>query len=109
MALGAAVAAAGSLAAALLPVTGLVLVAIAAVGLGTAAGAPLLLSLAGRAVPASEAGAAVGTVTTVGYLGFVVAPAAVGGLAGATTLPVALAAVAGAALALAAGTLLSRT
>jgi predicted MFS family arabinose efflux permease len=105
VALGAAVAAAGSVAAALLPVTWLVLVAIAAVGLGTAAGAPLLLSMAGRAVPPSQAGAAVGTVTTVGYLGFVVAPAAVGGLAGATTLPIALAAVAGVAVALAGGTL----
>jgi hypothetical protein len=51
-----------------------------------------------------QAGAAVGTVTTLGYLGFVVAPAAVGGLAGATTLPVALAAVALSAVALAGGT-----
>lgn len=103
VALGAAVAAAGSAAAAVLPATWLVLVAIAAVGLGTAAGAPLLLSMAGRAVPMDQAGAAVGTVTTVGYLGFVIAPAAIGGLAAATTLPIALAAVALAAGALAGG------
>lgn len=104
VALGAAVAAAASVAAALLPVTALVIVAIAFAGLGTSAGAPLLLSLAGRSVPVHHAGAAVGTVTTVGYLGFVVAPAAVGGLAGATTLPVALAAVGLVAVALAGGT-----
>lgn len=104
VALGAIVAAGASVAAALIPATALVIVAIAFAGLGTAAGAPLLLSLAGRSVPLHQAGAAVGTVTTVGYLGFVVAPAAVGGLAGATTLPVALAAVALVALALAGGT-----
>jgi hypothetical protein len=104
VALGAVVAAGASVAAALLPVTALVIVAIAFAGLGTAAGAPLLLSIAGRSVPVRQAGAAVGTVTTLGYLGFVVAPAAVGGLAGATTLPVALAAVALVAVALAGGT-----
>lgn len=104
VALGAMVAAVASVVAALVPVTALVIVAIAFAGLGTAAAAPLLLSLAGRSVPLRQAGAAVGTVTTVGYLGFVVAPAAVGGLAGATTLPVALAAVAVVAVALAGGT-----
>lgn len=104
VALGAVVAALATVAAALVPNTALVIVAIAFAGLGTAAGAPLLLSLAGRAVAVHQAGGAVGTVTTVGYLGFVVAPAAVGGLAGATTLPVALAAVALVALALAGGT-----
>jgi MFS family permease len=103
VAIGALVAAAGSVAAALVPVTGLVILAIAVCGLGTAAGAPLLLSLAGRSGPPAQAGAAVGTVTTVGYLGFVVAPAAIGGLAGASTLPIALAAVAVVAAALAAG------
>jgi predicted MFS family arabinose efflux permease len=104
VAAGALLAAVATVAAALIPNTAVVLVAIAFAGLGTAAGAPLLLSLAGRSVPLRQAGAAVGTVTTVGYLGFVVAPAAVGGLAGATTLPVALAAVSFVALALAAGT-----
>lgn len=103
VALGAAVAAIATVCAALIPNTVLVIIAIAFAGLGTAAGAPLLLSVAGRSVPLRQAGAAVGTVTTVGYLGFVVAPAAVGGLAGATTLPIALAAVAVAAVALAGG------
>lgn len=104
VALGALVAAGASVAAALVPVTALVIVAIAFAGLGTAAGAPLLLSLAGRSASLHQAGAAVGTVTTVGYLGFVVAPAVVGGLAGATTLPIALAAMALVAVALAGGT-----
>ncbi len=45
VALGALVAAVASVAAALVPVTALVIVAIAFAGLGTAAGAPLLLSL----------------------------------------------------------------
>jgi hypothetical protein len=44
-----------------------------------------------------------GTVTTIGYLGFVLAPAIVGGLAEATTLPTALAFVTVAAAALAVG------
>jgi MFS family permease len=100
---GAAAAAAGSVAAAIAPWTGAVLAAIALAGLGTATCAPSLLGIAGRAVPADRRGAAVGTVTTVGYLGFVLAPALVGGLAGATTLPTALAAVAVAAAVLAAG------
>ena len=87
MATGALVAAAGSVAAALLPGSALVIAANALVGLGTAAGAPLLISVAGRSASPSETGAAVGTVTTVGYLGFVVAPAAIGRLAAASTLP----------------------
>jgi MFS family permease len=90
---GAVVAVAGTVAAALVPWAPLVLAGIAVAGLGTAACAPSLLSLAGRSVPLRSAGAAVGTVTTVGYLGFVVAPAMIGGLARATTLPTALAAV----------------
>ncbi|MDP1805359.1 MAG: hypothetical protein Q8K72_09350, partial [Acidimicrobiales bacterium] len=104
VALGALVAAGASVAAALVPVIALVIVAIAFAGLGTSAAAPLLLSLAGRSASLHQAGAAVGTVTTVGYLGFVVAPAVVGGLAGATTLPIALAAMALVAVALAGGT-----
>ena len=100
---GALLAALASALAALSPVTGVVVGAVALAGLGTAACAPSLFSLAGRSAPPHLSGAAVGTVTTVGYLGFVLAPAMVGGLARATTLPTALAAVAVPALALAAG------
>jgi MFS family permease len=100
---GAVVAALATVGAALAPLTALVLGGIALAGLGTAACAPSLFRLAGAAVPSHLTGAAVGTVTTVGYLGFVIAPALVGGLAGALTLPTALAVVSVAALALAAG------
>jgi hypothetical protein len=100
---GAALAALGTAGAALVPVTALVLGFIALAGLGTAACAPSLIRLAGTAVPGRQTGAAVGTVTTIGYLGFVFAPALVGGLAGETTLPTALAAVGLAAVALAIG------
>ena len=78
---GASLAAAGTVLAALAPATVGVLVGIAAAGLGTAACAPLLLGLAGRVGRDAHRGAAVGTVTTLGYLGFVVSPAAVGGAA----------------------------
>ena len=100
---GALLAAIGTVTGALTPVTPVVLGAIALAGLGTAACAPSLLSLAGRAAPVHLSGAAVGTVTTVGYLGFVLAPALVGGLARLSTLPTALAAIAVPAVALAAG------
>jgi MFS family permease len=69
------------------------LLGIAAAGIGTAVLAPTLLRTAGLAGDASLRGAAVGSVITIGYLGFVVGPAVVGGLATATTLPVALAVV----------------
>ena len=97
------VAALATAGAALAPLTPLVLAGIALAGLGTAACAPSLFRLAGGAVPSHLTGAAIGTVTTVGYLGFVIAPALVGRLAGALTLPTALAVVSVAALALAAG------
>ena len=100
---GAALAAAATVAAAVIPATSFVLGSIALAGLGTAACAPSLLRLAGRAVPEPVTGAAVGTVTTIGYLGFVIAPAMVGGLAAATTLPIALALVSVAAVTLAIG------
>jgi len=80
-----------TVAAALAPSTPVVLVGIAFAGIGTAAAAPSLVRLAGRAVDPASRGAAVGTVTTIGYLGFVLAPALVGAMAGAASLPVALA------------------
>lgn len=55
--------------------------------------APTLIGLAGRADP-DVRGAATGTVITIAYLGFVLGPAAVGLVAGATTLPIALTGVA---------------
>jgi MFS family permease len=100
---GAMVAAAGTLLAALAPSTGAVFAGIVAAGLGTAICAPILFGLAGAGVDAERRGGAIGTVATLGYLGFVLAPAAVGLLASALTLPAALAMVALAAVGLAVG------
>ena len=100
---GALVATGGTLLGAAAPSTALVLIGIALAGLGTGVCAPVLFGLAGRSVPAPSRGAAVGTVTTIGYLGFVLAPVFIGQLAGATTLPWALAAVAVVSLGLAVG------
>jgi MFS family permease len=55
-------------------------------GLGIALSAPTLLGLAGRVGGEGGRGAAVSTVATFGYLGFVAAPALIGGVAAATSL-----------------------
>jgi predicted MFS family arabinose efflux permease len=99
---GAALAAAGSLIAALAPATGVALAGIALAGLGTSVCAPTLISLAGRIAGPGERGAAISTVITIAYLGFVVGPAAVGIASDAATLRAALAGVGGLALVLAA-------
>ena len=61
--------------------------------LGALAPSPALvlvgIALAGRTTSDSH-GAATGTVITIAYLGFVLGPAAVGRLSGASTLPTAL-------------------
>jgi len=57
--------------------------------LGTSVCAPTLITLAGRTTLDAH-GDATGTVITLAYLGFVLGPAAVGLVAGATTLPTAL-------------------
>jgi MFS family permease len=93
---GAAVAAGGSALAAAAPSVGLGFAGIAVAGLGTSVCAPTLIAAAGRAVPAAP-GAATSTVITLSYLGFVFGPALVGLVAQASSLRVALAAVAGAA------------
>lgn len=94
--LGASLAAGGIIVLAVSPVT-----AVAGAGLVLAAGGislcwPLLLAVAaaGRERP----GAAVGAVTSVGYLGFVVGPAVVGSVAGAVGLRAGLLVLAGAAV-----------
>lgn len=99
---GAAVAAAGTLLAALAPVTALALAGIALAGLGTSVCAPVLISLAGRHAEAAARASAVSIVTTLAYFGFLVGPAVVGLAADALSLRAALGAVAGLALVLAA-------
>lgn len=100
IAAGAAVAAAGTAIAATAATVAIGIAGILIAGLGTSVCAPTLISMAGAAAPAHLRGAAVATVTTIAYLGFLLGPAAVGGLATATDLPTSLTAVAGLAAAL---------
>jgi predicted MFS family arabinose efflux permease len=101
VAAGAALAAAGTLLAAIAGGVGVALLGIAIAGAGTSVCAPTLISLAGRTAAPEQRAAAVSVVTTIAYLGFVVGPAVVGLLAGATDLRIALAGVAGVAALLA--------
>jgi MFS family permease len=91
---GAAVAGAGSALAALGGSVEAALVGIGLAGAGCSVCAPTILSLAGRAAGRHERATTVGSVTTLMYLGFLVGPAAVGGIAQLATLRVSLAAVA---------------
>jgi predicted MFS family arabinose efflux permease len=100
---GALIGAAGTLLAALAGVPGVALAGIAVAGLGLSVCAPTLLGLAGRLAAPDERAAAVAAVTTMAYTGFLVGPAAVGLVAGAASLPAALAGVAALAVVLAAG------
>jgi MFS family permease len=102
LAAGAAVGAAGTLLAALAGSVPVALTGIAVAGLGTSVCAPTLLGLAGRLVAPEQRGSAVSAVTTLAYTGFLVGPAAVGLVAGATSLAAALAGVAAVAALLAA-------
>ncbi|MEN3283705.1 MAG: hypothetical protein V7607_4845 [Solirubrobacteraceae bacterium] len=99
---GAAAGAAGTLVAAIAPVTALALAGIVVAGAGISICAPILFSLAGRSADEAVRGAAVSIVTTIAYLGFLVGPAAVGLLADATTLRASLACAGAVALLLAA-------
>jgi MFS family permease len=98
---GAGTAAAGSTLAALAPSAPIALVGIVVAGAGCSVCAPTLVSIAGRAVAPQERGTTIGSLTTLMYLGFLVGPAAVGGLAELATLRASLAAVGALALLLA--------
>lgn len=97
------VAACGTLLAAAAPAAAVALVGIGLAGIGTSVCAPTLLGRAARSVPERHHGAAIGTVTTLGYLGFGVAPALVGLVSRMTSLRWALATVAVAAVLIAVG------
>ena len=88
--IGSVLAALGSVVGGLAPAAWASLLGIAAAGVGTAVLAPTLLRLAGAGAEPARRGAAVGSVITIAYLGFVVAPAVVGGLATVASLPIAL-------------------
>jgi MFS family permease len=92
---GAALAGAGSALAALAPSAAIALVGIVIAGAGCSVCAPTIVSLVGRAAAAHERATMVGSVTTLMYLGFLVGPAAVGGVAELATLRISLAAVGG--------------
>jgi MFS family permease len=91
---GAGTAAAGSLLAAQAPTPALGLGGVAIAGLGTSVCAPTLLGAAGRADVALGRAAAISTVTTLAYLGFLVGPPLVGLLSAVSSLPTALSGVA---------------
>jgi MFS family permease len=91
---GAAVAGVGSGLAALASTTPIALVGIVVAGAGCSVCAPTIVSLAGGSAARHERATIVGSVTTLMYLGFLVGPAAVGGLAELTTLRTSLGAVA---------------
>jgi MFS family permease len=95
---GAALAAVGSGLAAIAPSVPVALGGIVIAGAGCSVCAPTIVSLAGRAAGAHERGTVIGSATTIMYFGFLVGPAAVGGLAELTTLRVSLAGVAALAL-----------
>ncbi|HTE49569.1 MAG TPA: MFS transporter [Kofleriaceae bacterium] len=99
---GALVAAVGSAIGALAGAPLVALFGVGLAGLGTSVCAPTLISMAGAWAGPARRAAAVSTVTTIAYLGFLLGPAVVGQVADATSLPTALAAIAGLALVLAA-------
>ena len=101
LAAAAALGGAGTGVTAVAPSQAVALIGIVIAGAGISVAAPTLFSLAGRLVGAAERGTAMATVTTIGYLGFLLGPAVVGAVAAASDLRVALAVVAGAALVLA--------
>ena len=91
---GAVIAGAGSALAAFAPSAPIALVGIVVAGAGCSVCAPTIVSVAGRAAGAHERATIVGSVTMLMYLGFLVGPAAVGGLAELATLRISLGAVA---------------
>ncbi|TDW19218.1 MFS transporter [Kribbella kalugense] len=91
---GGAIAAVGSLCAALATNPWVALAGIAVAGLGTSVCAPTIIGMAGAwAGPERRAGA-ISVVTTIAYLGFLVGPAAVGAVSSVWSLSIALAGVA---------------
>ncbi|HEV8516719.1 MAG TPA: MFS transporter [Candidatus Limnocylindrales bacterium] len=74
------------------------LVGFAIGGGGVSIVAPALFARAGRLAGPARRGAAISTLTTIGYMGFLVGPGVFGGIAGASSLPTAFLAVSVAAL-----------
>ena len=100
----ASVAGVGLVVASLAPTAPVAIVAFFLGGAGVSVAAPALLGAAGRRAGTGDRGAAVATVTTIGYLGFLVGPPIVGAIAEAVGLRIAFAALALVAAALVAAT-----
>jgi MFS family permease len=94
LSVGALTAGAGTLVAATAGNPWIGLAGIAVAGLGSSVCAPTVISLAGAWAGPEKRGAAISTVTTVAYLGFLVGPAAVGLASSLTSLRMALTGVA---------------
>lgn len=92
--LGAVVAASGLLMAALMPWQAVALLGFALIGLGAANIVPVMFSAAGR-LPNVAPAVSIAAVTTIGYAGLLLGPASIGFIAHGTSLPTALAVVAG--------------
>jgi MFS family permease len=99
--LGGLVAAAGIVAAVVIPSPATTMLGFALVGVGFSCAFPLALTIAGESSP-GDGGAEIAAVSVIGYLGFLVGPPAIGFLAEATGLRSALLAIAAAGAALAA-------
>jgi MFS family permease len=91
--LGSLVAAGGFVLATSLPWPATALAGFVLVGVGAANIVPVLFSAAGR-MPGASSGISIATVTTLGYAGMLTGPVAIGFLAHATSLPLALGAIA---------------
>jgi MFS family permease len=98
---GSVVAAAGTGVAAAAPTSAVALVGIVLAGAGCSVLAPTVLGLAGGAAASSERATVIGSVTTLMYLGFLLGPAVVGGLAEVADLRISLGGVGALALVLA--------
>jgi MFS family permease len=83
---GALVAAGGSALAAAAPSVPVAIAGIVLAGAGCSVCAPTIVSLSGETARRAERGTAVGSATTLMYLGFIAGPAVAGGFADATTL-----------------------
>jgi MFS family permease len=92
--LGALTAGLGSGLAAAAPSASVALAGIVIAGAGCSVCAPTIVSLAGKAATARERATMIGSVTTLAYLGFLLGPAAVGGLAELESLRISLGVVA---------------
>jgi MFS family permease len=93
----------GAALAALAPTPAVALMGFAIAGTSISLVAPALFARAGRLAGDRGRGAAISTLTTIGYMGFLVGPGAFGAVAGATSLTGAFLATAGLALLLGAG------